>query len=165
MSIDLQPEILKSGADSSMTLKILLRREVQWCHKAWTWVFPAAKQVIDVLKGLVAKIEQDEEYRKLKVSVWNTPWMPIDEDAQANRVNQLTMSGVLSKRAGRSELNVQYNDDDKQIALEQEEKIYRETYVKLKAEAQARKDFGVLDTANDVKPDASKVDNRLPYKP
>lgn len=172
MSIDLQPEILKSGADSSMTLKILLRREVQWCHKAWTWVFPAAKQVIDVLKGLVAKIEQDEEYRKLKVSVWNTPWMPVDEDAQANRVNQLTMSGVLSKRAGRSELNVQYNDDDKQIALEQEEKIYRETYVKLKAEAQARKDFGVLDTANDVivdgkdvKPDASKVDNRLPYKP
>lgn len=172
MSIDLQPEILKSGADSSMTLKILLRREVQWCHKAWTWVFPAAKQVIDVLKGLVAKIEQDGEYRKLKVSVWNTPWMPVDEDAQANRVNQLTMSGVLSKRAGRSELNVQYDDDDKQIALEQEEKIYRETYVKLKAEAQARKDFGVLDTANDVivdgkdvKPDASKVDNRLPYKP
>lgn len=172
MSIDLQPEILKSGADSSMTLKILLRREAQWCHKAWTWVFPAAKQVIDVLKGLVAKIEQDGEYRKLKVSVWNTPWMPVDEDAQANRVNQLTMSGVLSKRAGRSELNVQYDDDDKQIALEQEEKIYRETYVKLKAEAQARKDFGVLDTANDVivdgkdvKPDASKVDNRLPYKP
>lgn len=172
MSIDLQPEILKSGADSSMTLKILLRREIQWCHNAWSLVRPAAKQVIDVLKGLVAKIEQDGEYRKLKISVWNTPWMPVDEDAQANRVNQLTMSGVLSKRAGRSELNVQYNDDDKQIALEQEEKIYRETYVKLKAEAQARKDFGVLDTANDVivddkdvKPDASKVDNRLPYKP
>jgi len=135
-------------------------------------LLPAAKQVIGVLKGLCAKIEQDEEYRKLKVSVWNTPWMPVDEDAQANRVNQLTMSGVLSKKAGRSELNVQYNDDDKQVALEQEEKIYRETYIKLKAEAQARKDFGVLDTANDVivddkdvKPDASKVDNRLPYKP
>ena len=67
MSIDLQPEILKSGADSSQTLKLLLRREIQWAHVMWPQVRPAAKKIIEVLKALVAKIERDSEFTKLKV--------------------------------------------------------------------------------------------------
>lgn len=171
MSIDLEPEILKSGADSSQTLKLLLRREIQWCHNVWPQVRPAAKQIIDVLLGLVAKIENDEKYRKLKISVWNTPWMPVDEDAQATRVNQSIAYGVLSQKSGRNELNLQYVGEEEQIAKEQEAKIYRETYIKLKAEAQARKDFGFEDTAQDVVVDETvygnndkNVDNNAPYK-
>lgn len=176
MSIDLQPEILKSGADSSQTLKLLLRREIQWAHVMWPQVRPAAKKIIEVLKALVAKIERDSEFTKLKVSVWNTPWMPQDEDALANRVQQLTFASILSQKSGREELNLQYTDEEKQIQKEQEEKLYRETYIRLKAEAQARKDFGLDNTANDVvvdkdddtpqdKPDAQKIDNRFPNKP
>ena len=97
MSIDLQPEILKSGADSSQTLKLLLRREIQWAHVMWPQVRPAAKKIIEVLKALVAKIERDSEFTKLKVSVWNTPWMPQDEDALANRVQQLTFPSSRRK--------------------------------------------------------------------
>ena len=176
MSFDLQPEILKSGADSSQTLKLLLRREIQWAHVMWPQVRPAAKKIIEVLKALVAKIERDSEFTKLKVSVWNTPWMPQDEDALANRVQQLTFASILSQKSGREELNLQYTDEEKQIQKEQEEKLYRETYIRLKAEAQARKDFGFDNTANDVvvdkdddtpqdKPDAQKIDNRFPNKP
>lgn len=176
MSIDLQPEILKSGADSSMTLKILLRRELQWCHNVWPQVRPAAKQIIDILKELVDKIEQGGgKYKKLKVSVWNTPWMPVDEVAQSNRVQQLSFAGILSQKSAREELNLQYTDDEKQIEAEQEQKIYRETYIKLKAEAQARKDFGFEDTAQDVVVDdvtekdggaiqKNNVDNKAPNK-
>lgn len=167
MSIDLEPEILKSGADSSQTLKLLLRREIQWCHNVWPQVRPAAKQIINVLLGLVAKIEEDEEYRKLKISVWNTPWMPVDEDAQSTRVNQSIAYGVLSQKSGRTELNLQYVGEEEQIAKEHEEKIYRETYTKLKAEAQARKDFGILGTAQDVVVDRvtkEDVDNKAPNK-
>lgn len=167
MSIDLEPEILKSGADSSQTLKLLLRREIQWCHNVWPQVRPAAKQIINVLLGLVAKIEEDEEYRKLKISVWNTPWMPVDEDAQSTRVNQSIAYGVLSQKSGRTELNLQYVGEEEQIAKEHEEKIYRETYTKLKAEAQARKDFGILGTAKDVVVDRvtkEDVDNKAPNK-
>ena len=180
MSIDLQPEILKSGADSSQTLKLLLRREIQWAQVVWPQVRPAAKRIIEVLKSLVAKIEGNGDFTKLKVSVWNTPWMPQDEDAMANRVQQLTFASILSEKSAREELNLQYTDEEKQIRQEQEDKLYRETYIKLKAEAQARKDFGLEQTANDVvvdktdgkekddeepKPDAEKTDNRFPNKP
>lgn len=174
MSIDLEPEILKSGADSSQTLKLLLRREIQWCHNVWPQVRPAAKQIINVLLGLVAKIEEDEEYRKLKISVWNTPWMPVDEDAQADRATKMIYASVLSQKSAREELNLQYTDEAKQIAKEQEDKIYRETYIKLKAEAQARKDFGLEATAEDIvvqeegnpvaQENKPKVDNNAPNK-
>ena len=176
MSIDLQPEILKSGADSSQTLKLLLRREIQWCHNAWPHVRPAARNIIEVLKRFVAKIEQDEEYNKLKVSVWNTPWMPVDEDSQADRATKLIYAGVLSQKSAREELNMQYTKEAEQINAEQEAKIYRETYTKLKAEAQAKKDFGELlsETGNteedinktEVNPDEnSTTDNNNPVRP
>lgn len=176
MSIDLQPEILKSGADSSQTLKLLLRREIQWAHVVWPQVRPAAKKIIEVLKALVAKIEGNGDFTKLKVSVWNTPWMPQDEDAMANRVQQLTFASILSEKSAREELNLQYTDEEAQIRKEQEEKLYRETYIKLKAEAQARKDFGLEATAEDIvvdktdnptqtNTDTEKPDNRFPNKP
>ena len=176
MSIDLQPEILKSGADSSQTLKLLLRREIQWAQVTWPQVRPAAKKIIEVLKALVAKIEGNGDFTKLKVSVWNTPWMPQDEDAMANRVQQLTFASILSEKSAREELNLQYTGEEAQIRKEQEEKLYRETYIKLKAEAQARKDFGVEATAEDIvvdktddstqiKTDTEKPDNRFPNKP
>lgn len=176
MSIDLQPEILKSGADSSQTLKLLLRREIQWAQVTWPQVRPAAKKIIEVLKALVAKIEGNGDFTKLKVSIWNTPWMPQDEDAMANRVQQLTFASILSEKSAREELNLQYTDEEAQIRKEQEEKLYRETYIKLKAEAQARKDFGVEATAEDIvvdktdnpiqtNTDTEKPDNRFPNKP
>ena len=176
MSIDLQPEILKSGADSSQTLKLLLRREIHWAQVVWPQVRPSAKKVIDVLKALVAKIEGNGDFTKLKVSVWNTPWMPQDEDAMANRVQQLTFASILSEKSAREELNLQYTDEEAQIRKEQEEKLYRETYIKLKAEAQARKDFGLEATAEDIvvdktdnptqtNTDTEKPDNRFPNKP
>lgn len=176
MSIDLQPEILKSGADSSQTLKLLLRREIQWAQVTWPQVRPAAKKIIEVLKALVAKIEGNGDFTKLKVSIWNTPWMPQDEDAMANRVQQLTFASILSEKSAREELNLQYTDEEVQIRKEQEEKLYRETYIKLKAEAQARKDFGLEATAEDIvvdktdnpiqtNTDTEKPDNRFPNKP
>ncbi len=177
MSIDLQPEILKSGADSSNTLKLLLRREIQWCHIMWPQIRPAAMKIIDILKQLVGKIEDDiKRYGDLKISVWNTPWMPQDEDAKANRVQQLTLTSILSQKSAREELNLQYTDEENQIRKEQEEKIYRETYIRLKAEAKAREDFGLEQTADDIvidetgnvngeKTDVFKPDNRFPNRP
>lgn len=159
MSIDLQPEILKSGADSSQTLKLLLRREIQKCHVLWPQVRPAAQRLMEVLKALVAKIEGDGDYTKLKVSVWNTPWMPIDEAAQISNVEKLVYAGILSKENARHELNLQYTDDKKYVAEEQEEELYRKTFIPKKAEADAIEQFGLTDTANDVVVDKVEDDN------
>lgn len=150
MSIDLQPEILKSGADSSQTLKLLLRREIQWAQVVWPQVRPSAKKVIDVLKALVAKIEGNGDFTKLKVSVWNTPWMPVDEAAQIDNATKLVYAGILSKENARHELNLQYTDDAKYVKEEAEEELYRKTYIPLKAKAKATEVFGPTDTAEDV---------------
>lgn len=162
MSIDLQPEILKSGADSSQTLKLLLRREIQWAQVVWPQVRPSAKKVIDVLKALVAKIEGNGDFTKLKVSVWNTPWMPVDEAAQIDNATKLVYAGILSKENARHELNLQYTDDAKYVREEAEEDLYRKTYVPLKAKAEATADFGPTDTAEDVI--VTEKDNDKPNK-
>ena len=160
MSIDLQPEILKSGADSSQTLKLLLRRELQWCHVMWPQVRPVAQEIVEILKGLVGKIEGDiERYGNLRISTWNTPWLPQDEDAAADRVTKLLYAGVLSKESSRHELNLQYTQDEKQIKREQEEELYRKTFIPKKAEADAQKQFGLVETANDVVVDKVEDDN------
>lgn len=156
MSIDLQPEILKSGADSSQTLKLLLRREIQWAQVVWPQVRPSAKKVIDVLKALVAKIEGNGDFTKLKVSVWNTPWMPVDEAAQIDNATKLVYAGILSKENARHELNLQYTDDAKYVKEEAEEELYRKTFIPKKAEADAVEQFGLTETATDVVVD--KVD-------
>nr|DAQ74099.1 MAG TPA: PORTAL PROTEIN [Caudoviricetes sp.] len=150
MSIDLQPEILKSGADSSQTLKLLLRREIQWAQVMWPQVRPSAKKVIDVLKALVAKIESNGDFTKLKVSVWNTPWMPVDEAAQIDNATKLVYAGILSKENARHELNLQYTDDAKYVKEEAEEELYRKTFIPKKAEADAVDQFGLTKTATDV---------------
>lgn len=150
MSIDLQPEILKSGADSSQTLKLLLRREIQWAQVVWPQVRPSAKKVIDVLKALVAKIEGNGDFTKLKVSVWNTPWMPVDEAAQIDNATKLVYAGILSKENARHELNLQYTDDVELVRKEAEEELYRKTFIPKKAEADAIKEYGLGNTADDV---------------
>lgn len=150
MSIDLQPEILKSGADSSQTLKLLLRREIQWAQVVWPQVRPAAKKVIEVLKALVAKIKGNGDFTKLRVSIWNTPWMPVDEAAQIDNATKLVYAGILSKENARHELNLQYTDDAKYVKEEAEEELYRKTFIPKKAEADAVKEFGLETTASDV---------------
>ena len=102
--------------------------------------------------------------------------MPVDEDSQADIATKLIYAGVLSQKSAREELNMQYTKEAEQINSEQEAKIYRETYTKLKAEAQAKKDFGkfLSETGNteeevtkkDVNPDEnSTTDNNNPVRP
>ncbi len=176
MSIDLQPEILKSGADSSQTLKLLLRRELQWCHVMWPQVRPAAKQIINILKAFVDKIQQGGgRYKKLRISVWNTPWLPQDESAKIENATKLVYAGILSKENARHELNLQYTDDVRLVDKEEEDELYRKTFIPKKAEAEAQKQFGIVKTADDIvvdkveegaesKASGPKVDNRADRK-
>ena len=163
MSIDLQPEILKSGADSSQTLKLLLRRELQWCHVMWPQVRPVAKQIINILKAFVDKIQEGGgRYSKLRISVWNTPWLPQDESAQIENATKLVYAGILSKENARHELNLQYTDDVKLAEEEQQKDLYDKTFIPKKAEADAQRQFGLVETANDVVVD--KIDDDNPDK-
>jgi hypothetical protein len=166
LSIDLQPDILKSGADSSTTLKLLLRREIQWCHVMWPQVRPQAREIINVLKKFVAKVEKDGAYEKLRVSVWNTPWIPQNESETISNVEKLVYAGILSKENARHELNMQYTDDIERVRAEAEEELFRKAYYPAKGKAQAEKDFGAASIADDIvidnneNPNEPRIDNR-----
>lgn len=152
LSVDIQPEILKSGADSSTTIKILFRREIQWCHVMWPQVRQSAQQLIEVLKWLAQKIDGGEgrDYTKLKVSVWNDPWIPMNDAELISNAEKLVYAGILSKENARHELNLQYTDDVELVRKEAEEELYRKTFIPKKAEADAIKEYGLGNTADDV---------------
>lgn len=157
MSVIIEPEILKSGADSSSALRLMFTSEIQDAEAFWVLVAPQVKRVVEVFKALVAKIEGNGVYTKIRTSIEPITWIPQNTAELVDNTTKMVYAGMLAAEDGASECDLQYPDGAKTIAKEQEEKIYRETYIKLKAEAQARKDFGLEPTANDVVVD--KVDN------
>lgn len=67
-----------------------------------------------------------------------------------SNAEKLVYAGILSKENARHELNLQYTDDMELVKREQEEELYRKTYIPKKAEAEAAKEFGIVNTANDI---------------
>lgn len=176
MSVIIEPEILKSGADSSSALRLMFTSEIQDAEAFWVLVAPQVRYMVEVFKALVAKIEGDGDYTKIRTSIEPITWIPQNTAELVDNTTKMVYAGMLAAEDGASECDLQYPDGAKTIAREQEEKIYRETYIKLKAEAQARKDFGLEATAEDIvvdktdnstetKTDTEKTDNRFPNKP
>ncbi len=156
MSVIIEPEILKSGADSSSALRLMFTSEIQDAEAFWVLVAPQVKYVVEVFKALVAKIEGNGVYTKIRTSIEPITWIPQNTAELIDNATKLVYAGAMSQESCASECDLQYPDDMKTIASEQEAKIYRETYIKMKAEAQARKDFGLDNTANDVVVDKVK---------
>lgn len=174
MSVIIEPEILKSGADSSSALRLMFTSEIQDAEAFWVLVAPQVRYMVEVFKALVAKIEGDGDYTKIRTSIEPITWIPQNTAELVDNTTKMVYAGMLAAEDGASECDLQYPDGAKTIAREQEEKIYRETYIKLKAEAQARKDFGLEATAKDIvvseddNPDKAekspKVDNNAANK-
>ena len=157
MSVIVDPDILRSGADSSSAMRLCFNDEVKWCMTMQPHFYKPLKKLVAIHKALVAKIEGDGEYLKLRTSVGMNIWVPSNTAELIDNTTKLVYSNILSCRDAATEVDLQYLDTEKQIRKEQEDKIYRETYIKLKAEADARRDFGLEATASDVVVD--KVDN------
>ena len=171
MSVIIEPEILKSGADSSSALRLMFTSEIQWAQAFWIKIVPQVRYAVEVFKALVAKVEGNGDYTKIRTSVEQRIWVPQNISENVDNTTKLVYAGILSKKDGASEVDLQYPDSEEQIRKEQEEELYRKTYIPLKAKADAQAKYGITDTANDVivsekdndpnKPDTSKprIDN------
>lgn len=181
MSVIVEPDILRSGADSSSAMRLCFVSEIQWCQVQWKYYYHTLCDLMRCFQYLVAKVEKNPDIAKLRISVGQNIWIPANRGELVDQTTKMIYAGMLSPEAGTHEVDLQYPNDLEQIKREQEDKIYRETYVKLKAEADARRDFGLQDTANEVidvnqddkntesnpqSPDTGepKVDNNAPYK-
>lgn len=171
MSVIIEPEILKSGADSSSALRLMFTSEIQWAQAFWIKIVPQVRYAVEVFKALVAKVEGNGDYTKIRTSVEQRIWVPQNISENVDNTTKLVYAGILSKKDGASEVDLQYPGSEEQIRKEQEEELYRKTFIPLKAKAEAQQKYGITDTANDVivtekddnpnKPDTGKprIDN------
>lgn len=150
MSVIIEPEILKSGADSSSALRLMFTSEIQWAQAFWIKIVPQVRYAVEVFKALVAKVEGNGDYTKIRTSVEQRIWVPQNISENVDNTTKLVYAGILSKKDGASEVDLQYPDSEEQIRKEQEEELYRKTFIPLKAKAEAQAKYGITDTANDV---------------
>lgn len=155
-SVIIDPDVLKSGADSSATMKILFTPEIQWCQVMWTQFYHPLRRVVEVFKRLVGKIEmQGEEFDKLRISVGQRIWIPQNRAEEVDTALKMVYAHCLSREAFAQEIGLSYINDTEQIMKEWEEEI------RMKAEipAQVEKEYGV-DT-----PSEGNSEEKNPYSP
>jgi hypothetical protein len=151
MSVYIDPEILKSGADSSTTIKILFTPELQYCQLMWIQLFKPLKQAMNVFKSLVGKVEnRPEEFSKLRISIYPDFWIPNNTSEEVDQATKLVYAGILSQENARSMLDLQYLNDAKIVSDEKERDLYQKTFVPLKAKYDAEQKYGVSDVADDI---------------
>lgn len=142
----IDPEILKQGSDSSTSIKILFRPEIEWAKQRWIVYNKPIRYLVKVIKRLVGKIEGNiQKFAELRTSVWQEIWIPQNEKELTDIVTSKVYARVLSRRAALNELGSQYKGDYEQIQKEWEEEL-----------AMKHKYSGASDDPN---PDEPNVDN------
>jgi hypothetical protein len=112
MSVFIDPDILRSGADSSTTIKIMYAPEIQWCQNMWTQIFLPTKQLIELFKRLVGKVEGNpERYGTMRLSVWHEPWLPQNESERVKIEIDQVMAKVKSRKAAMQDIGNSYKGD------------------------------------------------------
>lgn len=146
LSVIVDPDILRSGADSSSAMRLCFNDEVKWCMTMQPQFLKPLKQVVEVLKSLVAKIEQDPEYTKIRCSVGMNIWVPSNFSEQVENICKLKYAGILSAENCRHELDINYPDDINIVDKEAERDLYRKAFVPIKAKYEAEKLYGFSST-------------------
>lgn len=164
MSVFIDPDILRSGADSSTTIKIMYAPEIQWCQNMWTQIFPSVKQLMELFKRLVGKVEKDPiRYGNMRISVWHEPWIPQNESERVKIEIDQVMAKVKSRKAAMQDIGNSYKGDYEQIQEEWEEELR----IKAEIPAEVKAKYGDSAEENEERKDGEeilKVDNRLPGK-
>lgn len=115
----IEPEILKQGSDSSTSIKILFRPEIEWAQQRWIFYQKPVRHMLKVFKRLVGKAEGNiAKFAALKTSVWQNIWIPQNDKELMEIVTQKVYARVLSRKAALNELGSQYKGDYEQINKE-----------------------------------------------
>lgn len=162
MTVFVEPEILKAGADSSTTIKIMFTPEIQWCKCMWPQFYPQVKDMMEVFKQHVGNVEEKiSEYAGLRTSTGLEVWIPQNDSENVDIITKKVYAGILSEKNARLESGNQYLDDYEVTKKEREEQLYRENFIPTKAKAQAEQEFGTPVSEEVVVGEKKKN----PYKP
>lgn len=163
LSVFIDPDILRSGADSSTTIKIMYAPEIQWCQNMWTQIFPSVKTLMELFKRLVGKMEMDPVgYGNMRLSVWQKIWIPQNESERVKIEIDQVMARVKSRKAAMQDIGNNYKGDYEQIQEEWENEL--RIKAEIPAEAKAKYETSAGDGEDGQKKGDDTVDNRLPGK-
>lgn len=157
-SVVIDPEVLKSGADSSATMKILFTPEIQWCQVMWTQFFHPLRRMVEVFKRLVGKVEGNPlAYADLRVSVGQKIWIPQNRAEEVDTTTKMVYARVLSRESAISELGLNYIGDYSKITEEWEKELTMKSEIPAKVKAEYGSEEQVEE--EDDNPDKTGVDN------
>lgn len=150
MSVIVDPDILRSGADSSSAMKLCFNDEVKYAMAMQPFFFKPLKKSVTTFKHLVAKVEDEPKYATLRTSITQNVWIPQNFSENVENVTKMKYAGMISAENGRHELDINYPDDMKRVINELAQDLYLKAYIPLMAKGEAEKEYGPADTANDV---------------
>lgn len=157
MSVLISPDILKQGADSSTSIKILFRPEIEWAKQRWIYYNKPYKYLIKVFKRLAGKAEGDiDKYDKIRTSVWFDPWIPQNVKEETDIVTAKVYARLMSRKAAQNELGSSYRGDYETINKEWADEIQMKAEIPAKVKAEYGETGGVEPDPN---PDAPDINN------
>lgn len=123
MSAIIEPDILKAGADSSTSIKILFRPEIEWATLRWIYYNKPVRHLVDLCQNLIDKVEgaSSGRYGRLRVSIWQDVWIPQNEAERIKMELDQYYAGVKSRKATMVDIGNTHLNDFEQIMKEKEE--------------------------------------------
>lgn len=165
LSVFIDPDILRSGADSSTTIKIMYAPEIQWCQNTWPQIFPSVKMLMELFKRLVGKLEGEPiQYGQMRLSVWQRTWLPQNESERIKIEIDQVVARVKSRKAAMQDIGNNFKGDYEQIMEEWKEEL--RIKAEIPAEAKAKYSETNAEEVEERKDgeEILPVDNRLPGK-
>ncbi len=168
LSTEITPEIFKSGADSSAAMSLLFTDEIIWAKNEFVQYYPQLKQLVEVFKALVAKVEGKPEIATMRTSCGVDFYIPRNEAERLKMELDQVYARVKSRKAAMSDIGNPHTEDYKQITDEwvDELRIKSEVPAVAKAEVEAKYDTTVeVEVQEDESnPEAPNVDNNAKGK-
>lgn len=170
MSVFIEPEILKSGSDSSTTIKIMFVPEIQWCKSRWPQFYHPVKELVEVFKRLVGKVEgRPSEYASLMLSVGQEIWIPQNDAELVDIETKKVYAKIKSREAAMDDLGNEHIGDYDKIDEETEKDLDMKARIPAIAKAEVEQQYGTtvseeIVVEEDNNPDAPNIDNNAPGK-
>lgn len=123
-TVIIEPEILKQGADSSTSIKILYEPQISWCKNRWIFYVRPVRTMMEIVKRLVGKREKDiQRYGDLRLSIGQDIWIPQNKTEELKQELDQVYARVKSRKAAIEDIGNTHIGDYETILKEWEEEL------------------------------------------
>lgn len=154
LSVDITPDIFRSGADSSAAMKLLFTDEIIWCKNEFPVLFPSLRYFVEVFKALVDKASDSKgKIMNMRTSCGCDFWIPQNDSEVLKREVDQVAYRLKSRKSAMSDIGNNHPEDYEQIMKEWYEELDLKARVPAEAKAEVEQKFGVPNETIEVEED------------